>query len=45
MLGIGTPGGHEDFFRDCAELAAEGRFTPETGREVCLRHHIELIGH
>ena len=43
FLAIGTPSGHEDFFRDADELARSGRFNPGTAGEVCRRNGIELL--
>ena len=44
LLGLGTPSGHEDFFRDCAAAVADGTFSPETGAAICRKHGIELLG-
>ncbi|HVU35008.1 MAG TPA: cupin domain-containing protein [Opitutaceae bacterium] len=44
VLIIGTPAGHEAFFRDVAGEIATGTFTPERGAAICLRHGIELVG-
>jgi quercetin dioxygenase-like cupin family protein len=38
-----TPAGHEAFFEDCAAALEAGTFSPETGREICERHGIELV--
>jgi quercetin dioxygenase-like cupin family protein len=44
ILIIGTPAGHEEFFRDCAAAIGSGSFTPERGAEICRQHGIELVG-
>jgi quercetin dioxygenase-like cupin family protein len=43
LLGFGNPGGHEAFFEDCAAALAVGSFSPETGRQICEKHGIELL--
>ena len=43
LLGFGTPGGHEEFFQDCADAIAQGTFSPETGMAICQRHGVELM--
>lgn len=44
VLVSSTPGGHETFFRECAEAGRAGTFTPELGAEICARHGIVLHG-
>ena len=43
LLGFCTPGGHEEFFKDCACAIAENTFSAEKGMEICQRHGIELM--
>ncbi|HEY1084999.1 MAG TPA: cupin domain-containing protein [Prosthecobacter sp.] len=43
LLGMCTPAGHEDFFRDAAALAASGQMQAEAVMALCARHHIELV--
>lgn len=43
FIAIGTPAGHERFFRDADELARSGGFTPQAAHGVCARHGIELV--
>lgn len=43
LLNVGTPAGHELFFRDADALARTGQFTPESAAGVCRLHHIELV--
>ncbi|WP_078814209.1 cupin domain-containing protein [Prosthecobacter debontii] len=43
LLGMCTPAGHENFFRDAADLAASGEMNPDSITALCERHHIELI--
>lgn len=42
LLSIGTPSGHEDFFREADALARSGDFTPQSAHELCRKHGIEL---
>lgn len=43
LLGVCTPAGHEDFFREAGELAAAGPFGPAEAAALCARHGIELL--
>jgi quercetin dioxygenase-like cupin family protein len=43
FIAIGTPGGHDGFFRDADELSRSGRFTPEAAARLCAEHGIELV--
>lgn len=43
LIGMGTPAGHETFFREADELARSGRFNPDTAAELCQRNGIELL--
>ena len=43
LLGFCQPAGHEKFFLDCADAVANGTFSPETGRAICVKHGIELL--
>jgi quercetin dioxygenase-like cupin family protein len=42
FLAIGTPSGHEFFFRDADLLAQSGGFSPQAATAMCARHGIEL---
>lgn len=43
LINVGTPSGHDLFFRDADALARSGKFSPETAGELCRRHDIELV--
>ncbi|MBV9468637.1 MAG: cupin domain-containing protein [Abitibacteriaceae bacterium] len=42
LLGFGTPGGHEEFFRDANRLSFPP--DPEAATAVCRKHGLELVG-
>lgn len=50
LLALSTPGGHERFFADAGEIAAQrvlpDRAHPDTQRveEACRRHSVEILG-
>lgn len=43
LLGLSTPAGHEEFFRDADTLFREGRTDLPSMMEMCARHGIELL--
>lgn len=43
LINVGTPSGHDQFFREADELARSGKFSPETAADLCRRHDIELV--
>jgi oxalate decarboxylase/phosphoglucose isomerase-like protein (cupin superfamily) len=43
LVGFCQPAGHEEFFLDCATAVANGTFSPEVGRAICIKHGIELL--
>lgn len=42
FLNVGTPSGHEHFFREANEMASAGALSPEEAAALCRRHGIEL---
>jgi quercetin dioxygenase-like cupin family protein len=43
FLALGTPKGHEEFFRDADRLARSGGFNPSSAAVLCEKHGIELV--
>lgn len=43
LINVGTPAGHELFFRDVDALVRSGGFNPDAAADVCRRHGIELV--
>lgn len=43
FVAIGSPAGHDAFFRDADELARSGRFNPDSAREMSRKHGIEVL--
>ena len=43
LLNVGTPAGHDLFFREADALARSGSFSPASAAELCRRHDIELV--
>ena len=42
FLNVGTPSGHEEFFREAHQMALAGAFSEAEAASLCRRHGIEL---